>query len=214
MAQNISGGNPVNSSKSGFYCSDNTQKVDALPSSGSCDAVGIIKPKCLSDGCKCSDCFTLKPRKRKRLYSWQRRSKQKQLCFEDRSTELSKLNNSNQAAEVKNQRHSSQPTADNTSLGMDNDNNFPQTEEPGNVPVMSSKKSPSSVLDIVPSKGLSCGYNTPGDQSTRPQVGVSSYLQLYLDSLLISLCFFSTIFFCAYTLCCPSFWASSTVLIL
>jgi telomerase reverse transcriptase len=186
MAQSLSGGNPISNSKAEFYNSDNAKKVDALPSSGSCDAVGAIKPKCSGDGCNSSNCFTQKPRKRKRLYSWQRRSKQKQVCYEDRSTELSKLNKSNQAAEVKNQRHSLQPTADNTFLGANNGNNFPQIKEPGNVPVLSSRKSPGSVLDIMPSQGLSCGYSTPGDQSTRPQVGLSSYLQLYLSSLPIS----------------------------
>ncbi|KAM0830645.1 hypothetical protein ACQ4PT_066085 [Festuca glaucescens] len=182
MAQNISEGNAVSSSKAGFYSSDNTQKVDALPSSGSCDAVGIIEPKCSGDGCNCSNCFTQKPRKRKRLYSWQRRSKQKQVCYEDMSTELSELNKSNQAVEVKNQRHSLQPTADNTFLGANNGNNFPQIEEPDNVPVLSSQKSPSSVLDIMPSHGLSCGYNTPRNQSTRPLSGPVCFNCLMLNA--------------------------------
>ena len=196
MAQNISGGNAANSSKSGVDCSDNTQKIDALPSSGSCDAVRIIKPKCPGDGCNCSNCVTQKPRKRKRLYSWQRRSKKKQACFEDRSTELSKLSNSNyavcnllsdgSAAGVKNQRRSLQPTAGNSSLGTNNDNNFPQIKEPCNVPVLSSQLSHNSVLDIMPSQGLTCGYNIPGDQYKRPQVGLSSYLQLYLNFLPVS----------------------------
>ncbi|KAM0830648.1 hypothetical protein ACQ4PT_066085 [Festuca glaucescens] len=57
MAQNISEGNAVSSSKAGFYSSDNTQKVDALPSSGSCDAVGIIEPKCSERETKRYDVF-------------------------------------------------------------------------------------------------------------------------------------------------------------
>ncbi|CAM0871602.1 unnamed protein product [Alopecurus aequalis] len=191
-AQNISEGNPVSSSKSGFDCSDITLRVDALPSSGSCDGVSIIKLKCSGDGCNCSDRVAQKPRKRKRLYSWQRRSKQKQACSEDRSTELSKLSKSDHAvcnissdgsaAEVKNQRHSLQPTADNNTLGTNNDNNVPQIEEPCNVPILSSQKACSSVLDTMPSHGLSCGDNIPGAQYTRPQSGPICFNCLMLNA--------------------------------
>uniref|UniRef100_A0ACD5ZRJ4 Uncharacterized protein n=1 Tax=Avena sativa TaxID=4498 RepID=A0ACD5ZRJ4_AVESA len=192
MAQNISGGNLVSSLKSGLNCSDNTQKIDALPSPASCDAVRIIKPKCSNDECKCSNCFTQKPRKRKRLYSWQRRNKQKQLCSEDRSTELSKLNESkytvgnllsdDSAAEVNDQRHSLEPIADTTSFGVNNDTNFPQSEEPCNVPALSSEKSPSSLLDIMGFQGLSSGYNTSEDQYTSPQTGPICFNCLMLNA--------------------------------
>ncbi|EMS59171.1 Telomerase reverse transcriptase [Triticum urartu] len=138
MKLNITGGNRGNSSDSAFYCSDNTQRYDALQSSGSCDAERVIKPNCPSDGCNCSNCFTRKPRKRKRLYSWQRRN--------------------GSAAGVNGQTHSLKHTADNISIGMNNGEFVSQTEEPCNVPVLSLKKSPSSVLDTSPSQDLLCGY--------------------------------------------------------
>ncbi|PNT76057.1 hypothetical protein BRADI_1g43520v3 [Brachypodium distachyon] len=176
MVQNISGGNRGNGSKFGLYCSDNTQKIDALQSSRSS-----------SDGCNCSNC-TQKPRKRKRLYSWQRRSKQKEICYEDRSTELSKLDTSNyrvsdllsdgSAAESIDRTHSLEPTVDNNSPAINNGVNFSAVEEPCNIPVMSSKKSPSSVMNISPSQGLYCGNSTSGLQRRSPQVPLPSYLQL------------------------------------
>ena len=196
MKLNITGGNRGNSSDSAFYCSDNTQKCDALQSSGSCDAERVIKPNCSSDGCNCSNCFTRKPRKRKRLYSWQRRSKQKQFCNEDKLTELSKLNDSyytlcnllsdGSAAGVNGQTHSLKHTADNISIGMNNGEFVSQTEEPCNVPVLSLKKPPSSVLDTSPSQDLLCGYSKSGVQCTSPKVGPSSYSQLNVSSFPIS----------------------------
>ncbi|XP_048541234.1 telomerase reverse transcriptase [Triticum urartu] len=193
MKLNITGGNRGNSSDSAFYCSDNTQRYDALQSSGSCDAERVIKPNCPSDGCNCSNCFTRKPRKRKRLYSWQRRSKQKQFCNEDKLTELSKLNDSyytlcnllsdGSAAGVNGQTHSLKHTADNISIGMNNGEFVSQTEEPCNVPVLSLKKSPSSVLDTSPSQDLLCGYGKSGVQCTSPKVGPSSYPQLNSGSI-------------------------------
>uniref|UniRef100_M8BL39 Telomerase reverse transcriptase n=1 Tax=Aegilops tauschii TaxID=37682 RepID=M8BL39_AEGTA len=158
MKLNITGGNRGNSSDSAFYCSDNTQKCDALQSSGSCDAERVIKPNCSSDGCNCSNCFTRKPRKRKRLYSWQR-------C-------------NGSAAGVNGQTHSLKRTADNISIGMNNGEFVSQTEEPCNVPVLSLKKPPSSVLDTSPSQDLLCGYSKSGVQCTSPKVGPSSYSQL------------------------------------
>lgn len=200
--QNISRSNCGSSSKFGFYSSENnTKKIDALQSYGSCGAVSIIEPKCSSEGCncsnfpstnrstQCSNCYTQNSRKRKRLYSWQRRNKQKQICSEDRTlTEWSKLNSSNfivcnilsmgSAAKVNDQANSLEPTADNASLAMNNDGNSSQIKEPYNIDVLSSEKLPSSVFDIRPS--------TSGVQSTSPQVGFTSYIHLNVSYFPIS----------------------------
>ncbi|XP_062202743.1 telomerase reverse transcriptase isoform X2 [Phragmites australis] len=202
IAQNISGDTCVNNSNFGFYSLDTTTwKFDALQSSGSYGAARITEPNCSSEECtcskfpsinrstKCSSLNTQNHRKRKRLYSWQRRNKQKQICSEDRSsTGWSKINNSNfivrdilledSGADVNDEVHYLDPTVANNSLAMGSDVNNSQTKEPAGVSVLSSEKSPSFVFDIRPSQGLSCGYNTSRIQSTCPQIGLSNFLHL------------------------------------
>ncbi|KAG2620060.1 telomerase reverse transcriptase-like [Panicum virgatum] len=97
----------VNNSKAASTSPDtSTWKFDTLQSSGSYDTAKFTELSCLSEGCnrseypltngsiKCSNLDNQNPRKRKRLYSWQRHSKQKQICSEDRLSTWSKKNNS------------------------------------------------------------------------------------------------------------------------
>ncbi|KAL6644134.1 hypothetical protein ACP70R_018900 [Stipagrostis hirtigluma subsp. patula] len=198
ITQNICRGNCVNNSNFGFYSPDaSTWKFGAPQSSGSYDTARITHPGCSSEGCNCSilasinqstkssSLYTQSPRKRKRLYSWQRNTKRKQICSEDSSsTGWSKISNSgfnvrnilveDSGAKVNDEVHSLEPAVYSNSSAMSSDMNISRTKEP----VLSSETSPNSVIDTVASRVLSTGYSTSIIQSTCPQVGSSNFLQL------------------------------------
>ncbi|CAD6211237.1 unnamed protein product [Miscanthus lutarioriparius] len=195
MSQNISGG-CVNNSKVAFSSPDtSTWKFDNPKSSGSYGSANFREPNCLIEGfnhselpltngsMKCSSLDNQNPRKRKRLYSWQRHNKQKQICSEDRlSTGWSKINISrfgvhdvlleNLCATVNDKVQFLEPTVYNDSLAMSSDVTHSHTKEPYGV--LSYEKSPSSVFDIGPSQ---CNSKSR-IQSTFPQVGLPNFMHL------------------------------------
>ncbi|XP_040385217.1 telomerase reverse transcriptase isoform X2 [Oryza brachyantha] len=189
------------SSNSGVYSSvRSTCKIVAQQSpekrgsirTESNDPEGCNWPQFPSDvrSAECFSCYTQNPRKRKRLYSWQRRNRKKQLYYLDGSSEeWSKLksrhfNMSNwlledPAGKMNYQAQSFEPTVDNTSLARRNVDNSLEIKEM-NADILSSEKSPHSVFDIKGLQGLSCHHSMPEVQyqSTCPQVGLSSSLHL------------------------------------
>ncbi|XP_052138359.1 telomerase reverse transcriptase isoform X3 [Oryza glaberrima] len=201
MAENISICH--DSSNSGVNSSfSSTCKIVTQQSCETCDSIRRAESKDPSEGCncpkfpsdgrsgECCNCYTHNTRKRKRLYSWQRRSKKKQVCsVDDSSAEWSKLNGSNfnmsngpsenLAGKMNDQAQSVELTVDNTSLARSNDDSSSEIKVI-NATILSSEKSPCSVFDIRGSQGLSCHYSLSEVQyqSTCPQVGPSSYLHL------------------------------------
>ncbi|OQU92566.1 hypothetical protein SORBI_3001G366300 [Sorghum bicolor] len=195
MSQNISGGH-VNNSKVAFPSPDtSTWKFDNPKSSGSYGSAKFTEPNCLIEECnrselpftngsiKCSSLDYQNPRKRKRLYSWQRHNKQKQICSEDRlSTGGSKINISrvgvhdvlleDLGATVNDKVQFLEPTVDNDYLAKSSDVTHSHAKEPYGV--LSYEKSPSSVFDVRPSQ---CN-NTSKIQSTFPQVGLPNFMHL------------------------------------
>lgn len=177
-----------------------TWNFDNLQSSASYGTEKLTEPKCLFKGCnhsefpsangskKCSSLDNQNPRKRKRLYSWQRHNKQKQIYSEDRSsTGWSKINSSasivldvlseDLCATMNDETHPLEPTVDSNSLAMSSDVNDSYTKEPYGV--LSYEKRPTSVFDIRTSKG----NNTSRIQSSRPQVGIPNFLHLNSGSV-------------------------------
>uniref|UniRef100_A0A0E0BRK1 Telomerase reverse transcriptase n=1 Tax=Oryza glumipatula TaxID=40148 RepID=A0A0E0BRK1_9ORYZ len=179
-----------------------TCKIVTQQSCETCGSIRRAESKDPSEGCncpkfpsdgrsgECCNCYTHNTRKRKRLYSWQRRSKKKQVCSVDESSaEWSKLNGSNfnmsngpsenLAGKMNDQAQSVELTVDNTSLARSNDDSSSEIKVI-NATILSSEKSPCSVFDIRGSQGLSCHYSLSEVQyqSTCPQVGPSSYLHL------------------------------------
>uniref|UniRef100_A0A0E0FBG6 Telomerase reverse transcriptase n=1 Tax=Oryza meridionalis TaxID=40149 RepID=A0A0E0FBG6_9ORYZ len=179
-----------------------TCKIVTQQSCETCGSIRRAESKDPSEGCncpkfpsdgrseECCNCYTHNTRKRKRLYSWQRRSKKKQVCSVDESSaEWSKLNGSNfnmsngpsenLAGKMNDQAQSVELTVDNNSLARSNDDSSSEIEVI-NATILSSEKSPCSVFDIRGSQGLSCHYSLSEVQyqSTCPQVGPSSYLHL------------------------------------
>ncbi|KAL6854295.1 hypothetical protein ACP4OV_019198 [Aristida adscensionis] len=201
IPENISGGNCINNSNSGLFSLDSsTWKFGALQSSGSYDTARITEHNHSREGhsssklpfitraTKCSGTYTQNSRKRKRPYSWQRHTKQKQSCSEDRSsTGRSNISNSNfnvcsivledSGAKANDELQSSAMSSD---VAMRRDVNNSKTEEP----LLSSEKSPKSDFDIRPSLGLSGGYSKSRIQSTCPHVGPPNFLQLNWSPLL------------------------------
>lgn len=203
MSQNISGGR-VNNSKVAFSSPDtSTWKFHNPKSSGSYGSAKFREPNCLIEGCnhselpltngsmKCSSLDNENPRKRKRMYSWQRHNKQKQICSEDRlSTGCSKINISrfgvhdvlleNLCATVNDKVQFLEPTVDNDSLAMSSDVTHSHTKEPYGV--LSYEKSPSTMFDIGPSQ---CNSKSR-IQSTFPQVGLPNFMHLNVRNFPIS----------------------------
>jgi hypothetical protein len=201
MAENLSICH--DSSNSGVNSSfSSTCKIVTQQSCETCGSIRRAESKDPSEGCncpkfpsdgrsgECCNCYTHNTRKRKRLYSWQRRSKKKQVCSVDESSaEWSKLNGSNfnmsngpsenLAGKMNDQAQSVELTVDNTSLARSNDDSSSEIKVI-NATILSSEKSPCSVFDIRGSQGLSCHYSLSEVQyqSTCPQVGPSSYLHL------------------------------------
>ncbi|PUZ66881.1 hypothetical protein GQ55_3G381900 [Panicum hallii var. hallii] len=171
-----------------------TSKFDTLQSSGSYGTAKFTELSCLSEGCnrseyslsngsiKCSNLDTQNPMKRKRLYSWQRHSKQKQICSEDRlSTRWSKINSDfmvqdvllkDSCATVFDEVHPLQLTVDKSSLAMSSDVNSSLTKEPCGA--LRYEKPPSSMSGIRPSQG----HSTSRIQSTCPQVGIPNLFHM------------------------------------
>ncbi|KAJ1262030.1 hypothetical protein BS78_09G075600 [Paspalum vaginatum] len=192
MSQFVSGGCANNSNISFSSPDMNTRKFDNLRSSGSYGTAKFTELNCLSKGCnhstpsasgskKCSILDDQNPRKRKRLYSWQRHNKQKQICSEDRlSTGWSKINSSDfivldvlsedLCATLNDETHSLGPSVDNNSLPMSSGMNDSHTKDPCGV--LSHEKPLSSVFDIGPSQG----YSTSRIQSKSPRIGPPNYL--------------------------------------
>ena len=194
----------VNNSKAASTSPDtSTWKFDTLQSSGSYDTAKFTELSCLSEGCnrseypltngsiKCSNLDNQNPRKRKRLYSWQRHSKQKQICSEDRLSTWSKKNNSdlmvqdvllkNSCATVADEVHPSQLTVDKNSLAMGSDVNSSLTKEPCGA--LFYEKPPSSMFGIRHSKG----HSTSRIQSTCTQVGLPNFFHMTVSKFPILL---------------------------
>ncbi|CAL5093865.1 unnamed protein product [Urochloa decumbens] len=186
----------INNSNSAFSSPDTSiWKFDTLRSSGSYGTAKFTEVNFLNEGCnrskcpltdgsiKCSSLDDQNPRKRKRLYRWQRRNKQKQICSENKlSTQQSKINNSDfivqdvllkdLGATVNDKVHPMELTVDKKSLTMSSDVNNSLTKEPYGV--LSYEKPPSSMFDIRPSQG----HSTSRIQSTCRQVGIPNFLHL------------------------------------
>lgn len=120
--------------------------------------------------------------KRKRLYSWQRHNKRKQICPEDSlSTQWSKINNNDfiiqdalskdLCATVNDEVHPLKLTADKNALAMSSgvDNSL-NKESYG---VLCYEKPPNSVFDK-----LSEGHSTSRMQSTCLQIGLANFVDL------------------------------------
>ncbi|TVT97093.1 hypothetical protein EJB05_57678, partial [Eragrostis curvula] len=198
IAPNLSGDNCVYDSNIGFCSSDaSTCKFDALQSSENYCSARTTKPNCSTKGCNyskfhsiskstiCSSLYSQNPRKRKRLYSWQRLNKQRKICCEDGSAiEWSKINSSdfNASAKVSDEVHYLEPALDTDALTMSSDAHDSQIKEPYGVAVSSSEMSSSSVFDIRPSQGP-CGCSTPRCQPACPQVGPPSFQHLNSSSI-------------------------------
>lgn len=199
MSQNIPGGRVHNSNVAFSSPDTSTCKFDNPKSSGNCGSAKSTEPNCSIQGCnrselplingsvKCSSFDNQNPRKRKRLYSWQRHNKQKQICSEDRlSTGWSKINISrfgvhdvlleDLGATVNDKVQFLEPTVDNDSLVMSSDVTHSHTKEPYGV--LSYEKSPSSVFDIRPSQ---CN-STSRIQSTLPQVVLPNFMHLNVSN--------------------------------
>ncbi|XP_022680511.1 telomerase reverse transcriptase isoform X2 [Setaria italica] len=190
----------VNNSNVAYASSDtSTWKFDTLQSSGSFGTAKCTELNCVSEGCnlfecpltngsiKCSGLDNQNPRKRKRLYSWQRRNKQKEICSEDRlSSQQSKRNNSDTivqdvllkdlGAMVNDELHPLELTVVKNSVAMISDVNNSLTKEPYGV--LCYEKPPSSVFDIRPSQG----NITSRIQSTCYQSGPICFDCLLLNS--------------------------------
>ncbi|CAM0148830.1 unnamed protein product [Urochloa decumbens] len=195
IPQNISVG-CINNSNSAFSSPDtSTWKFDTLRSSGSYGTAKFTEVNFLNEGCnrskcpltdgsiKCSSLDDQNTRKRKRLYRWQRRNKQKQISSKNKlSTQQSKINNSDfivqdvllkdLGATVNDEVHPMELTVDKKSLTMSSDVNNSLTKEPYGV--LCYEKPPSSVFDIRPSQG----HSTSRIQSTCRQVGLPNFLHL------------------------------------
>ncbi|RLN30845.1 telomerase reverse transcriptase [Panicum miliaceum] len=186
----------VNNSNVAFASPDtSTWKFDTLQSSGSYGTAKFTELSCLSEGCnrseypltngsiKCSNLDNQNPRKRKRLYSWQRHSKQKQVCSEDRlSRWWSKINNSDfmvqdallkdSSATVFDEVHPLQLTVDKNTSAMSSDVNSSLTKEPCGA--LCYEKPPSSMFGIRTSQG----HSTSRIQSICPQVGLPNFFHM------------------------------------
>lgn len=185
ILENISVGCDNNSNLA-FASSDiSTWKFDTLQISRSYSTAKCTELNCSSEGCSRSK-FPLtngsinysgldnqNPMKRKRLYSWQRHNKQKQICSEDRLSTQSKINNNfiiqdalskDLCATVNDEVHPLKLTVDNNSLAMSSGVNDSLNKEPYGV---------SSVFDKP-----SVGHNTSRMQSTCLQVGLANFVDL------------------------------------
>ncbi|KAF8659613.1 hypothetical protein HU200_058367 [Digitaria exilis] len=194
IPENISAGCDNNSNLA-FASSDiSTWKFDTLQSSRNYSTAKCAELNCSTEGRSCSK-FPLtngsvkysglnnqNPMKRKRLYSWQRHNKRKQICPEDSlSTQWSKINNNDfiiqdalskdLCATVNDEVHPLKLTADKNALAMSSgvDNSL-NKESYG---VLCYEKPPNSVFDK-----LSEGHSTSGMQSTCLQIGLANFVDL------------------------------------
>lgn len=193
IPENISVGCDNNSNLAFASSYISTWKFDTLHISRSYSTAKCTELNCASEGCSrskfpwtngsinYSGLDNQNPMERKRLYSWQRHNKQKQICSEDRLSTQSKINNNDfiiqdalskdLCAIVNDEVHPLKLTVDNNSFAMSSGVNDSLNKEPYGV--LCYEKPPSSVFDKP-----SVGHSTSRMQSTCLQVGLANFVDL------------------------------------